>query len=85
MRMQKFRIFQTKKHGICNINDPPIEKAIFYLYEQKIAFLIWKFTLLAILMHGQFLHHTQISFCPNTLFFTAKQHAYQSYSSNFLV
>ena len=40
------------------------------------AFLSRKLTLLAILLHGKFKHHTQISLYPNTQFFIAQQRAY---------
>ena len=47
-----------------------------YLYENlpvntKMEFLSRKLILLAILLHGQFIHHTQISLYPNTQFFIA--------------
>ena len=45
-----------------------------YLYKSlpvntKTAFLSRKFILLAILLHGQFIHDTQISLHPNMFFF----------------
>ena len=61
-----------------------------YLYKHlpvktKLAFLSRKSILLAILLHGQFIHYTKISLHPNIHFFTAKQRAYQSFFSYFLV
>ena len=43
------------------------------------AFLSRKLILLAILLHGQFIHYTQISLHPNIHFFNAQQRAYQSF------
>ena len=60
-----------------------------YLYKSlpvktKMAFLSWKLIFLAILLHGQFIHYTQISLHPNIHFFNAQQRAYQSFFRNFL-
>ena len=60
-----------------------------YLYKNlpvktKMAILSRKSILLAILLHGQFIHYTQISLHPNIHFFTPQQHAYQSFLSYFL-
>ena len=61
-----------------------------YLYKSlpvktKAAFLSRKLILLAILLHAQFKHYTQISLHPNIHFFNAQQRAYQSFLRNFLV
>ena len=48
-------------------------------------FLSRKLILLAILLHGQFIHYTQISLHPTIHFFNAQQRAYQSFLRNFLV
>ena len=49
------------------------------------AILSGKSILLAILLHGQFIHYTHISLHPNIHFFTVEQRAYRSFLSYFLV
>ena len=70
-------------HSIGSIKGPPIKKALICIKhlpeKSKMAFLSRKLKLLAILLHGQFIHHTHISLYPNTQFFTAQQRAYQSF------
>ena len=61
-----------------------------YLYKSllvktKTAFLSRKLILLAILLHGQFIHYTQIILHPNIQLFNAQQRAFQSFLRNFLV
>ena len=41
--------------------------------------------LLAILLYEQYTHHTQASLCPKMQYLSAKQYAYQSFLSYFLV
>ena len=40
---------------------------------------------MAILLYGQFIHLTQITFRPNIQLLSTQQHAYQSFLSYFLV
>ena len=49
------------------------------LVEPKITFLSMQSILLAILLHGQFIQHTQISLHQNTYVVTAKHCAYKSF------
>ena len=72
------------------LKGPTIEKALtcikkIHPVKTKMEFLSRKLILLVIQLHGQFIHHTQISLYPNTRFFTARQRAYQSFLSYFLV
>ena len=57
----------------------PIEKALVLSIpvKTKMTFLLRKLILLAILLHGQFIHHTKISLYPNKEFFITQQRAYQ--------
>ena len=67
-----------------NFKGSPTTKANTCIYKSlpvktKIAFLSMKLILLAMLLHGQFIHYTQISLYPNIHFCDAQQCAYQSF------
>ena len=81
------RLYWMRRHHTY-FKGPPTTKPVLvkkFTCKIKMAFLSRKSILLAILLHGQFIRYTQISFHPNIHVFTAQQRVYQSFLSNFLV
>ena len=53
--------------------------------QTKMAILSRRLIFLAILFYEQFIHYTQINFCPNKQPLSTQQQAYQSFLSYFLL